>query len=309
MPARFLRGPDQPACLDMVLFAAWFPFKGPTASQNWTWATRPGSKQPSSAAYSASSLSCGKNSEYPGTDGATRPSHPAGRVQNPSQGKKKSTDRWGRSRRVWIQGHHRRTSHTSKRANASSVPKGPTMNLMSRIVPRCHCFQLRYNKLLATAPRVSIKHHISINRGLGWAVDKGVVGACRYPGHAMSSIMQWVVSYRSARILEGIQCHSSSRAGLLYIPGSSLKGRRSAVANIAENRFSTRRKLQSSSFGTSPDTSTEKMLTGGPKNVDNLACALAAGQVRTGARTRGGGKEGEHGDGPNSLVAHANSRA
>lgn len=59
-----------------------------------------------------------------------------------------------------------------------------------------------------------------------------------------------------------------------------------AMANIVEYRFSHARKLPSSSFGTSPDTSTEKMLTG-PQNVDNLACALGAGQVRTGARTRG----------------------
>lgn len=64
-----------------------------------------------------------------------------------------------------VQGHHR-TSHTRKEANASPMPMNPAMELSSRIASPCHRFQLKYNKLLATAPRVSIKHCLSINRGL-----------------------------------------------------------------------------------------------------------------------------------------------
>lgn len=49
---------------------------------------------------------------------------------------------------------------------------------------------------------------------------------------------------------------------------------------------------------------------GGPKNVVNLSVrAWGWPGVHWCTHQGGKGKEGEHGDGPNSLVAHANSRA
>lgn len=96
-----------------------------------------------------------------------------------------------------------------------------------------------------------------------------------------------------------------------YVPGSRQKVTEindGAMANIAENRFSTRESYHQVHLGQARIHLPRRCLQG-PQNVENLACALGAGQVRTGARTRGGRKEGKHGDGPNSLVAHANSRA
>lgn len=129
MPVRFPHGPDQPAFLNTVLFAAWFLSKGPRFPKNGRGRSVPAANSLQSAAYSPSSLSCGKNSENPctdGTDGGDQAlPNPAGRVRNSLTGltgdERKSTDRWGRSRkgyRVIIARAIRR-----KKANASSLSR------------------------------------------------------------------------------------------------------------------------------------------------------------------------------------------
>lgn len=83
---------------------------------------------------------------------------PAGRVRNSLMGDDEEHG-WGEAGRGKGGSSH---EPYEEEANASSVPDESSYELSSRIAPRRHRSQLRYNKLLATASRVSIKHYESI---------------------------------------------------------------------------------------------------------------------------------------------------
>lgn len=115
--------------LNTVLSAAWFPSRGPTGFPKWD-VGDPSRQQTllHPRHKSTSCLSCGKNSENQVQNGAARPV-PSRREgpEIPSWGDE-GEHRWGRSRRGDRRCHHR-TSHTRKKANASSTPMSPTMEL------------------------------------------------------------------------------------------------------------------------------------------------------------------------------------